>query len=322
MYCAYCGNNVGGQPSCAHCGAYKVGTNWQPGYAAQPSPPSGGHGDGGAGSGGQTGWQPDPTGRHEGRYFVADHPTDLIRDGGVESVDPEGEGQIAQRTAAYPPDPATTTPGPRPRPWIIPAVIGLLLVLAVGGGITIGALLARGSLDDKYLQALRESGLAGQFASDANAIAHAKQVCRTLEDGGEQRGMPTDKVAVDAYCPQFSEGFHVLETITIEGTFTIEDDSPSPYLSLIQTHGSDCAGVGPYSDIQAGTQVFVKNKQGDILTTSELLPGTGNRYQCTFNFSFEITEGEDHYIVSVGRRGELSYTFTELKNRGVVLGIG
>lgn len=321
MYCVYCGTSVGQEPSCAQCGAHRVGANWQPAYADTPTPQSGSQASGGN-QDGQSGWQPDPTGRHEGRYFVGGQPTDLIRDGGVESVDPEGEGQIIQHTVAYPPDPESMVSSRPRRRWLATAVTALLLALGAGGGIGIGLLLARGSLDDKYLGALRESGLAGQFASDANAIAHAKQVCRSLEGGDPQRGMPTDKVAVEAYCPQFSDGFHVLETATIDGTFTLGDDSPNPYFSSIATNGSNCSGTGAYSDIHAGTQVFVKNTQGDVLTTSELLPGTGTRYLCTFDFSFDITEGEDHYIVSVGRRGELSYTFTELKNRGVTLGMG
>ncbi|MCH9737087.1 MAG: DUF732 domain-containing protein [Actinomycetia bacterium] len=321
MYCVYCGTTVGQALSCAQCGAHRVGASWEPAYADPPTPQSGGRASGGD-QGGQSGWQPDPTGRHEGRYFVGGQPTDLIRDGGVESIDPEGEGQITQRTVSYPPDPPSVVSSRPRRRWLSAAVIGLLLALGAGGGIGIGLLLARGSVDDKYLEALRGQGLAGQFASDANAIAHAKQVCRSLEEGDPQRGMPTDRVAVDAYCPQFSEGFHVLETATIDGTFTLGDDSPNPYFSAIETDGSNCSGVGPYSDIHAGTQVFVKNKQGDVLTTSELLPGKGTRYRCTFDFSFDVTEGEDHYIVSVGRRGELSYTFTELKSRGVTLGMG
>jgi hypothetical protein len=199
------------------------------------------------------------------------------------------------------------------------------VVVLAAVGVGAGILLARKSTespDDEYLAALRASGLAGQFASDANAIAHAKQTCRTLDNGGAQQGLPVDKVAVDAYCPKFSQGFHVLETVTVRGSFTLIDNSPSIYYPSITSSGSSCSGADGYSDIDMGTQVVVKNGKGEILTTTALGVGTGNRYRCVFPFSFEITEGQDRYMVSVGRRGEIGYTFTELKNNGVTLNLG
>ena len=71
-------------------------------------------------------------------------------------------------------------------------------------GVTLFLNRDRESVDDKYLAALRQSGLSGEFNSDANAVAHGKHVCRQLEDGARQQGMPVDQVAVDYYCPQFS----------------------------------------------------------------------------------------------------------------------
>lgn len=43
-----------------------------------------------------TGWLPDPSGRHEGRDLVAGQPTDLIRDGGIEILDSVGKQQLDQ----------------------------------------------------------------------------------------------------------------------------------------------------------------------------------------------------------------------------------
>jgi hypothetical protein len=85
--------------------------------------------------------------------------------------------------------------------------------------------------------------------------------------------MPVDQVAVDYYCPQFSEGFHVLETSTVTGSFTLRDDSPNMYAPAITVSGSSCSGSGGYSDIDEGTQVTVKNGKGDILTTTFLESG-------------------------------------------------
>lgn len=313
MYCGYCGRDVGDQTVCRYCGAHRVGTTWQPAEWAPSHTPASPVAEQ------ESGWQPDPSGRHEGRYFVAGHPTDLIRDGTAEAVDPEGEQQLDHHTvSATPPGKSRSK-----RRWLIVTIVAVVLITAGVVGVVLGIRLGHTkSPDEKYLDALRESGFAGQFASDANAIAHAKQTCRTLNEGGPQQGMPVDKVAVDAYCPQFYKGFHVLEKVTVKGSFTLTVNSPNPYFPAITSNGTNCSGSDGYSDVQPGAQVFVKNSKGDVLTTTELQQGTGNRFRCTFPFSFDITEGEDHYIVSVGRRGEISYTFTQLKNDGVSLNLG
>ncbi len=324
MHCGYCGRDVGDQTLCQSCGAYKVGLTWHPADTHSGSLPDLAFGAtaGSAVSVQEPGWKPDPTGRHEGRYFVSGHPTDLIRDGTAEAVDPEGEQQLEQHALSFPADEAPPAKSRSKRRWLFVTIVVVVLLGAGVGGVILGGLLGRKSPDEKYLAALRDSGLSGHFASDANAIAHAKETCRMLSEGGPQQGLPADKVAVDAYCPQFSKGFHVLETATIRGTFTLVDNSPNVYYPAITVNGSTCSGAGGYSDIQPGTQVFVKNSKGDIIVTAELQQGTGNRFRCTFPFSFDITEGEDHYIVSVGRRGEISYTFTQLKNDGLALNLG
>ncbi|GAS97112.1 membrane protein [Mycolicibacterium canariasense] len=134
--------------------------------------------------------------------------------------------------------------------------------------------------------------------------------------------MPADQIAVQSFCPEFAKGFHVLETVTIHGTFTLNDPEPSAYSQAIEVDGSSCAGSGGYGDVDAGTPVMVKNGKGEILTTSYLEQGRGGRYMCTFGITFDITEGEDRYVVSVGRRGELSYSFADLKAGGVAMVLG
>jgi hypothetical protein len=68
--------------------------------------------------------------------------------------------------------------------------------------------------------------------------------------------------------------------------------------------------------------VTVKNGKGEVLTTTSLGPGTGNSATCTFSFTFPITEGQDRYVVSVGRRGEFSYSFEQLRSHGVQIRLG
>jgi hypothetical protein len=207
---------------------------------------------------------------------------------------------------------------------------GKLLVLAaivfaviVAGGVSAVLLFGGGaSKDSTYLSQLKSAGLAGQFPSDANAIAHAKLVCTNLEAGGKQQGLQVDEIGVGVYCDKFTQGFHVLEVAEIKGTFSLIDTSPSTYYPAITSSGVGCSGSGGYSDIHSGTQVFLKNGKGDVLANGSLSSGVGGTRFCTFSFTMPITEGEDTYIVEVGKRGQLSYSFTELKNDGLALSLG
>jgi hypothetical protein len=144
-------------------------------------------------------------------------------------------------------------------------------------------------------------------------------VCRQLEDGGPQQGLLADKIAVEAFCPQFAQGFHLLETITVSGTFVLIDSAGA---GGITSDGTSCEGAEGYDDIGHDTPVAVKNGKGEILATTSLGQGTGSTANCTFSFGFPVTEGQDRYVVSVGRRGEFSCTFEQLQARGVQIRLG
>ncbi|MEQ0598623.1 DUF732 domain-containing protein, partial [Mycobacterium tuberculosis] len=195
-FCVYCGAELADPTRCGACGAYKIGSTWHrtttPTVGAATT---------------ATGWRPDPTGRHEGRYFVAGQPTDLVREGDAEAVDPLGQQQLDQSGAVGVSPSAVSgwvRSGHRRLWWALAGVVAFLGLVGAGVVGTLFLNRDRESIDDKYLAALRRSGLTGEFNSDANAIARGKQVCRQLQDGGEQQGMPVDQVAVQYYCPQFS----------------------------------------------------------------------------------------------------------------------
>ncbi len=292
MACPFCGSDVGRTDVCPNCGALKKGVA-------------------------NTGWRPDPTARHEGRYYVAGRPTSRVRNGKAEMTDAEGgkllpaylDLQLKSRTSIR-------------STWLGTGVATAVLVMI--GAVAWGLLLPRHnatSPDAEYLSALKDSGFANGFNSDANAVAHGRQVCKQLDDGGPQQGLAADKLAVDAFCPQFSEGFRILETATASGTFVLIDASKS-YLSSIESDGTKCHGVHGYSDIGSGTQVMVKNGKGEILASTLLGDGHGDDVNCRFAFSFPITEGQDRYVVSVGHRGEFSYSFDQLRRGGVEIHLG
>ncbi|WP_286137357.1 DUF732 domain-containing protein [Mycobacterium sp. IS-3022] len=262
-----------------------------------------------------TGWRPDPTARYEGRYYVAGRPTNRVRNGRRVATDPTGGRMLpdyrevaAARSSIRLSWPAT----------------GATTVIIVLAAVVVWGLLRGGgsnppSPETGYLSALKDAGLANEFNSDAGAIARGKQVCRQLEEGGPEQGLPADKFAVEAFCPQFAKGFRILESATAPGTFVLTDSSG---MGGIIADGTACEGANGYSDVGHETQVTVKNGKNEILATTTLGQGKGDSATCTFSFSFPVTEGQDRYVVSIGRRGEFSYTFAHLRAHGVQVRLG
>lgn len=292
MACPFCGSDVGKTDVCLNCGALKDGVA-------------------------KTGWRPDPTARHEGRYFVAGRPTGRVRDGKTETTDPDG-GKLLPAYLEVPSRGQTSIRST----WLATGALTAVLVMAAAVAWTL--LHPRQdskSPDADYLSALKDAELVDGFNSEANAVAHGRQVCRQLEDGGPQQGLAADKIAVDAFCPKFSQGFRVLETANASGTFVLIDGSKE-FVSSIDSDGTNCHGVHGYSDIGSGTQVMVKNGKGEILASTSLGEGRGDDVNCRFTFHFPITEGQDRYVVSVGHRGEFSYSFEQLRRGGVEIHLG
>jgi hypothetical protein len=292
--CPHCGSDVAADGVCPRCGDVR-----------RPVAP--------------TGWRPDPTARHEGRYYATNHPTSRVRNGRRIGHDPVGGAMLP----GYVDIPSLNRTGVRSA-WLGTgaATAVIVIVAVVVWGLLLPSRHRAESADNTYLAALKDSGLSGQFNSDANAVAHGREICRQLDSGGPQQGQPTDKIAVDTFCPQFSTGFHVLETVTAAGTFVLIDTMAAEGVTSINSDGSSCEGTDGYSDIGRDTQVTVKNGKGEILTTTTLGPGHGGAAACTFSFTFAVSEGQDHYVVSVGHRGDFSYSFEQLQRKGVEIQLG
>lgn len=262
-----------------------------------------------------TGWRSDPTSRYEGRYYVGGHPTNRVRNGRREATDPAG-GRLLPDYVEVP-----ATRSSIRLSWPATGAATAIIVLAA---VAVWALRHSGeptppSPEAGYLAALKDAGLADGFNSDAGAIAHGRQVCRQLEEGGPEQGVPADKFAVEAFCPQFSKGFHILDTVTAAGKFVLTD---STGMGAIATDGTACEGASGYSDVNQDTAVTVKNGKNEYLATTTLGQGQGDSATCTFTFSFPVTEGQDRYVVFIGRRGEFSYTFEQLRAQGVQVHLG
>jgi hypothetical protein len=205
-------------------------------------------------------------------------------------------------------------PGRHQRRWVAGRLVALALLLIAATAVWF-AFGAPQYQQQKLTTALREQGLAGQFSSDAAAVAHAQSVCRSLDNGGAQQGPKEDAVAISIYCGKYESGFKVLTPIEVEGSFTLNDSDPSVYSTSITGDSSSCQGGGGYSDISPGAEVVVKNGSGTVLTTTQLGTGTGSPpTDCEFKFAFTVMDGsESGYSITVSHRGELHFTPAKLK---------
>lgn len=167
--------------------------------------------------------------------------------------------------------------------------------------------------DDAYLAELAQASVAGEFAADRAALAAAERTCDDLDQGAEPQGSEAQRIAVDWFCPDYADSFVVLRVTDVNGTFELFDDD--------EVYRSNCTGDGGYSDINSSTAVILRDREGNELSRAQLGFGDGDGSSCEFRFSLEgITEGApgDVYILEVGDRGEISYSFGELRAPGAV----
>ena len=163
-----------------------------------------------------------------------------------------------------------------------------------------------------YLSDLRSAELGGEFASDAAAISSGRAVCTRLDGGGKSQGPTTELIAVKNFCSDYAGGFRELSTFKVVGTFTLYDED---YLCI----AGGLALSGGYDDIGAGTDVKWDNQDGDRLATTTLGEDTvRGSDSCEWTFTSELPEGEERYLLGVGRRGTQEFTEAELKVPGAV----
>lgn len=235
-------------------------------------------------------------------------------------------GSAAPEQASSAPEwqhPAELPPAaPKPGSTGLRALTVAGVSLALLAGCVFGVNWWLGKPDRDYIAALEASGDISQFSSQAEAIAKGKAVCDRLETGSEAKGSAAELAATQAYCSEFSEGFHVLETKDFTGAFTLIDTSYSRYYHGILAYGGSCEGGNGYSDIKAGTTVTVKNGDGTLLASSQLSAGSGTESRCVFDFDVTLTEGEDDYVLSISHRGEMHYTWESLTTDGIGVSLG
>lgn len=105
---------------------------------------------------------------------------------------------------------------------------------------------------------------------------------------------------------------------TIDGTVTVGDTGSLS--SVFFADGESCYGRGGYSDIKPGTQVVVRDGSGMILGKGALADSSFSKSEnggsCLLQFTVTDIPESDFYAITVGRRGDLTYSSAELAAAG------
>jgi predicted porin len=109
--------------------------------------------------------------------------------------------------------------------------------------------------------------------------------------------------------------------VFLTGTFALTDASEISHPLADQ---GACWGTGGYDDIENGLRVVVTDGSGETLATGQLANATyvqNETYPILGECRFDIEMGTplpnaDFYTVSVGRRGETTYSHEELADEG------
>ena len=112
---------------------------------------------------------------------------------------------------------------------------------------------------------------------------------------------------------------------SINKNTTISNSSQiSGYLELVDSNieeiGNSCYGTGGFKDIEGGMTVTIKDGQGKIISLGKTSYGKRPKGQyssvrCIFYFQVNNVPRVDFYSIEVGRRGQLNYSYEELKNK-------
>ncbi|WP_371417598.1 hypothetical protein, partial [Anabaena sp. UHCC 0187] len=98
----------------------------------------------------------------------------------------------------------------------------------------------------------------------------------------------------------------------------------SGYLELVDSNiggtDSNCYGTEGFKDIEGGMPVTVKDGQGKIISLGKTSygkrpKGEYSSVRCIFYFQVNNVPIVNFYSIEVGRRGQLNYSYEELKNK-------
>ena len=196
------------------------------------------------------------------------------------------------------------------------------------------------SLDDDALSDLRSSNELGDY-SDEDLRTVADSLCEAFgsSDNGASDSPLDDAWAevgatevgleellatldiVDAACPDEMTPELAADSEPIPMSFTLLGSEGDEFT---YSEISGCQGEGGFSDVREGMLFNLTDERGDVLGVARLENSEANALGCEVSGAFAVTFGElddeSLYLVGdrAGRRGELAYTGSELKEQGSI----
>lgn len=110
------------------------------------------------------------------------------------------------------------------------------------------------------------------------------------------------------------------DSVSISGRLRLAP-SGSPASPNFKFDAGVCYGVNGYDDIREGLQVVVRDAASVIVGTGALRRQTGadaDYSACVLVWSISRVPQSDFYSIEVGRRGEIIYSYAELKRNDFV----
>lgn len=102
------------------------------------------------------------------------------------------------------------------------------------------------------------------------------------------------------------------ETLTVYNVLLLSEK-----LSKKQMMAINCYGKGGYKDISSGMTVKVQDGKQNILALGKTQVGysDGTAFGCSLEFEVNDVPKSDFYVITVGNRGGINYSFDEIKKR-------
>ena len=268
------------------------------------------------------GWYPDPSGRHDFRYWDGKGWSSQISDGGLGGTDPQlspaispeggpaaGQGapapmtgpQAAQAAGLGEPAPA---PGRRRR-WVIP-LVAVIAVLAVIVGLGTWRVATSGpSAADIYKQAQKSAAAAKSVRITGSFTESGKKL--QIDVAGDRAGTNTKAIVND--------GTGVIEILTVGGSYYFKADAA--YWTKNGSAALATLAAGKYVTVPAQSAASLGNlKMGTLLDTI-LSADMSTAGKLTTNVDKTVVGGVPAYVLTdkIASNGAKIYVSADGKNR-------
>ena len=168
-----------------------------------------------------SGWYPDPSRRHEFRYWDGTHWSPQVSDRGLATTDPElrpatGSNGAAMVVPPAAPVPAFVAPARAGRRGWIVALVAIIVVLAVIAGLVVWGVSKRGPSATEVYQQMRTSAAAVKSVHiKGSFIDNGKKL--QIDIAGDRAGKNSRVIAND--------GTDTIEVLTVNGSYYLKADA-------------------------------------------------------------------------------------------------